>query len=150
MATIPGRPCQELRPFLHAPDVCASCGHLATSHCTVEVSPELKAAVWGVLLRHGGLWNYYGGCFEAPAAHSSTDLREHIAQCGLDMERTMMPEMDEWLSYFTDTFDESTHYTTRLCGVPVCRCGRFNIWGVKFGIDDINLGQLIWLTCQEE
>lgn len=133
--------------FRHDPQVCDECGQLFDDHELAEPSGSNLArrkAMWNVMLRHGGLHNFYGG---TTSPRDPTPVLEHLKQCEVDWKLTLEPRMDD-LEFFSGTFATSNDRATLLVGSLYCRCRQ--IFYQTMCVNDMTLGQLIWHVVREE
>lgn len=156
----------EFVPWEKDSEVCAfeQCGKLRTQHSAfspygkLPKTSEFGRTYWAWLLRHGGVYSYYGGLDE----RSTFLILEHLESCELrdDLQEPTMGTMDE----FADTGSESAHVEA-VVGHLQCVCGqvtelsndvdsdysgeRFDTvpWAVKH--DGLTLGQVMFQVINE-
>lgn len=160
--------CPGFVPFKLAGDVCHHCGELVEDHAgptAPGVGSEYQRALWGVLLRHGGIYNTYTAepdkfftaallmhlGMEVPAGYlqgwrTPTEAHTGRTDCSIDWTRSGMPDMGE-VSEFQDSFTENTRIPA-VVGHLACRCGKYVYETVS--LKGKTMGQLIWLATRDE
>lgn len=139
--------CEDPTPFHGDPTICRLCGHTMADHkatAPTGVRAEYLAKLVAVFIEHGGVHEYHGGGI---SAHRTRQMREHMANCSVDLANTREPEMD-WHYEFTTTFDPSDQVNYLTLHLH-CTCGTYGFGGQDLILPEVNMSQLIWYVTRD-
>lgn len=156
------------KPVMFGPDpsVCETCGGLIKDHETRYL--PYKEAIWRVLLRHGGVWSYYGGCLDTwetakvrlhfglgiperdfsfnPDHYGMGILAKEVGECEIDLKKSGDPHED-FQGQFDGTFASNSTQIAVITGDLTCKCRRYE--RQTLSLPNKTIGQMIWLSVNE-
>lgn len=161
--------CNKFIAFHASPEVCDTCGSLASEHSTFSTFNDFREDLWKALLKHGSIASYFGGTDTFKDLEMRVHLGLSLSQkgwqhverinrsswgskidiperpCPINWDETGDPVFDA-IYEFDGTECDSARIPA-IVGRLTCKCRK--LWQVDISLIDKTMGQLMWLVNKE-